>query len=68
VDDELDAVGDDESDLERSTGLVGPDQHREVVEVEHADRIAVGVKDLLIGDAVLASARDDHRDHDINLS
>lgn len=64
---ELDALGDDEADLEQSTGVVGANQHREVVEVEDADRVAVGVKDLHVGDPVLACTGDDHGIHRIKL-
>jgi len=67
MDDELDALGNRETDLEEAAGVVGADDHREVVEGEDSDWAAVGVEDLFVGDAVLASARDDHRIHDVNL-
>jgi hypothetical protein len=53
VDDELDAFGDDQTDLQRSTGVLGAVEHREFVEVQDADRVAVRVKDLLVRVAVL---------------
>ena len=44
MDDELDSVTDRHSDFEHPAAVVGADQHGESVEVEDADRMAVGVE------------------------
>jgi hypothetical protein len=43
MNDELDTFGAREADLEKLAGLVGADEHREFVEREHSDRVAVRV-------------------------
>jgi hypothetical protein len=55
------------SDLKEAGGAVWADQHCEVVEVEHSDRVAVGVKDVVVCDPVLPGAGQDHRGHRTKL-
>jgi hypothetical protein len=43
MDDELDAFGCDDTDLEHSSGFVSPDQHHQIVYLEYAYRVSVGV-------------------------
>jgi hypothetical protein len=64
VDDELDTLGGGDADLEHAAGGVGTYQHVHVVEVEHSDRVSVGVEHVVVCDPVLASARQDHRTRD----
>jgi len=52
---ELDPLGLGHTDLKEPGGSVGTDEHGESVEVEHSDRVAVGVKHVVVGDLVLAS-------------
>lgn len=68
VDDEVDSLAGADADLEESACEVGSDQHGEVVEYEHADRVVVGVDDVVVCDAVFASARKNDRIHAIKLS
>ena len=68
MNDEVDAVTSADADLEKSTGLVGTDEHEEVVESQYADRVLVCVENVVVGNAVLPGARNDDGIHDINLS
>lgn len=63
MNDELDTFSRREADLEKLAGLVGADQHREFVEREHSERVAVRVQHVVVGDSVLASARQDDGIH-----
>ena len=65
--DEIDALGGGNTDLEQPRRLVGTDQHRETVEFEHSDWVAVGVEHLFVGDPVLPRARQDDRSTGIKL-
>jgi hypothetical protein len=47
VDDELDTLGGGDADLEHAAGGVGTYQHVQVVEVEHSDRVSVGVEHVV---------------------
>lgn len=49
-------------------GGVGTDEHGEVVEVEHSDRVSVGVQHVVVGDLVSAGGTHDHRIHDCQLT
>lgn len=52
----------DHADLDETAGLVGADEHGDaVVELEPIDRMADGMADLLIVDAVLVGAGPDLR-------
>ncbi|HZB41551.1 MAG TPA: hypothetical protein VE487_11325, partial [Ilumatobacter sp.] len=42
MNDELDPFGLCNTDLKQPSGLVWTDQHREVVKVEHSDRVSIG--------------------------
>ncbi len=70
MDHELDSVGRRDADLEEPGRVVGADQHREVVvgQIDDSDRVAVGVEDVLVGDAMTASAGQDHGVHRIKLA
>jgi len=66
-DDELDAFRLGNADLEQPAGSIRTYQHRELIDVKHSDRIAVGVKHVVIRDPVPARTRKDHRVHVVNL-
>lgn len=68
MNDEVDALAGAHTDLEQTCSEVGADEHGEVVEDQDADRVVVGVEDVVVGDAVLAGAGEDDRIHAINLS
>jgi hypothetical protein len=57
VDDELDpfAVGD--TDFQQTAGAIGADVHRDVVvrKVDPPDRVPVGMEDVFVSDAMVAS-------------
>jgi hypothetical protein len=53
VDDELDPFGGDHADFETSRGVVGADEHGQIIDFEHTDRVAVGVKDVVVGSPCL---------------
>ena len=46
MDDELDTLGGGDADLEHAAGGVGTYQHVQVFEVEHSDRVSVGVESM----------------------
>ena len=47
----------DDSDLVKHGSGVGADEHHEaVVELEDADRVGVGMQDVLVADSMLAGA------------
>lgn len=46
--------------------MIRTDHHRQVVELEHSGRVAVGVEHVFIGDPVLPSACQDHRVHSVS--
>ena len=49
--------GVDDSDLVKHGSGVGADEHHEaVVELEDADRVCVGMQDVLVADSMLAGA------------
>jgi hypothetical protein len=53
--------------FEHPCRAVGSDQHGQLVELEDANRIAIGVHDLLVCNPVLASTVQDNRVHRIKL-
>ncbi len=61
VDNELDPLRSGRANLQEAAGRVRSDQHGEFVELEHSDRIAVGVKHVVVSHSVLAGARYDDR-------
>ena len=68
MNDELDTLSGCDTDFEHPPGTVGADEHVEIVEVEHSNRVSVGVEHVGICDPVSACARHDHGIHNINLS
>ncbi len=56
MDDELDAVTNRNSDFEHPAAVIGADQHAESIEVEHSDRVAVGVEHVGVGHRRVADA------------
>jgi hypothetical protein len=66
MDDEVDAFGGCYADLEQASRTIRADQHREVVQLEHADWVAVGVEHVVIGNPVLPGACQDCRIHSIS--
>jgi len=67
MNDELNAFSRGDANFEHAAGGVSADEHVEVVEIEHSDRVSVGVQHVVIGDPVLACTRHDHGIHEINL-
>lgn len=61
MDDHDDAIDrDDKADFDQRAGSIRScDQREPVVQVEDVDRIAEGMEDVLVGDAVLPSALGD---------
>ena len=49
--------------ISKTASRVCSDQHGEIVELEHTDRVAAGVKRVFVGHPVLAGARQDDRVH-----
>jgi len=64
----LDVIGDDNPDLQDVAGLIWAHQHHELVLVNTAttgDRVLNGMPDVIIGNPVPASTRQDlHTDND----
>lgn len=48
VDDELDAFGRSNTDLEHSSGFVSSDQHHQIVHLEHSYRVSLSVQHVLV--------------------
>ena len=57
MDDELDTVGGDQTDLEFLAVLAGADQHRELIKGKDSYRISVGMEHVVIADPMLPSTR-----------
>jgi hypothetical protein len=53
VDDELDTLGGGDADLEHAAGGVDTYQHVQVVEIEHSDRVSVGVLAKITGSTTI---------------
>jgi hypothetical protein len=68
VDDEVDAFAPGHTDLEQASGFVGTYQHGEVVKLEDADRVALGVHHVVVMDTVSAGAAQNHGFHYVKLS
>ena len=68
MNDELDTLADNNTDLEQVTVLIGSNQHRQITKVEHTDWLPVGVQHVLISDPVLAGTLQNHGIHTIKLS
>ena len=68
MDDEIHTFTGRHAYLEEAPGVVGTDQHDEIVRIEDADRVAVGVEHVVVADPVFAGARQDHGVHGINLA
>lgn len=66
--DELNAFAGCHTELKQVPCLVGADQHDQVVEALHSDRVAIGVQHVVVVDPVLAGGRHDHGIHTINLA
>ena len=67
MNDEVDALTVADTDFEDSGRPVGSEEHGEIVEEQHADRVVVGVDHVLVEHAVLACAGEDDRIHTIKL-
>jgi hypothetical protein len=52
VDDELDSLGGGNADFQEACGVIGTDEHGQVVEVEYLDRVALRVEHVLVVDTV----------------
>ena len=66
MNDEVDAFGGGNTDLQQDCLAIRTDQHRQVVELEHTGRVAVGVEHVFISDPVLPSTCQDHRIHSVS--
>lgn len=60
MNDELDTLAFDNTDLKWSTPLICTDQHHETVEVKHPDWVPVGVHHVLVLDPVPARTVENH--------
>lgn len=65
--DEVDALTPSDPDLKKPRCTIRADDHDDIVQIEEANRVAVRMQDVLIGDAVLAGAPQNHRLHQIRL-
>ena len=68
VDDDVCGIAVADTDLDQRPRRAGADQHDEIIELEHADRMEVGVKHVAVCRPVAACAGKDLRLHDINIS
>lgn len=55
VNDEVDRLRAGDADLHKTRRLVRADEHGEIVEVEHSDRVSLGVQDVVVDDPVETS-------------
>ncbi len=56
MNDELDTLTDNDTDLEQRRVDSSADQHGEIIDLEHSDGIAVGMEHVVIGDPVFPCA------------
>ncbi len=68
MNDELDSLTKAETNFQKSSSPVRTDQHREVIESKHSDRVLIFVENVLVGNAMLPSTVEDDRIHTVNLS
>ena len=68
MDDELDSLTIAEADFQESRCSVGADQHGQVIEPQHPDRVLIRMENVLVDDAVLSCAVEDDRIHVVKLS
>ena len=68
MDDELDTFTAAQPNFQQPSSPVWTDQHHQVVEPKHSDRVCIRVENVLIGDAMLSGTVEDDRIHVINLS
>lgn len=68
MDDEFDSLALGNTDLEKTTVLIGANQHDKITKVEHADWISGRVEHVFISDAVLAGTLQNYGIHAIKLS
>jgi hypothetical protein len=68
VDDEVDALGVTDSNLEELAGTARADEHEEIVEAQDADGVVVCVEQILVVYAVLACAGEDDRIHLVKVT
>lgn len=64
---EVDGIGIRDADLNQPSRLIRTDEHGEVVEGEHSDRVPVSVQDVVVEDPVLSSTPENYRIHNVNL-
>jgi len=68
VNDELDCVCRGDADLKQAAIDSSADEHAEIVEIEHSDWVAVGVKNVIVCDPVFACALQDNGIHEHQLT
>jgi len=54
-------------DLDQRTTVRRPEDHREVIHLEHPDRVGVGVEEIGLGQTVPQGAGSDDRLHTVNI-
>jgi hypothetical protein len=67
MDDELDAFCCSDADFEHPS-CVSSNQHHEIVQLEHSDRVSEGVEHVIVRDPVFAGTRHNHRIHVYQVS
>lgn len=68
MDDEFQSVRLAQTDLQETRGLIGANQHREIVEAQHTYWMLVSVENVGVGNAVLPGTPQDDWIHFIKLS
>ncbi len=68
MDDEVDTFTSAQTDFDQSRSPARADQHRQIVEPEHPDRVLTSVKHVLISNAMALGAVEDDPIHVIKLS
>ena len=68
MDDEIDTLSSAQTDFDQTRRPVRADQHRQIIQSEHSDRVLISVKHVLISNTLFSGALEDDRIHDINLS
>ena len=66
--DEVDALSRRYPDLQQAACLISADQHDQTVDLEHSNRVLIGMQHVIVADPVSACARQDRWVHGVNLS
>lgn len=68
MDDELNTISRTETDFQQPCRSVGIDQHRQVIELQHTNRVLKRVEHVVVGNAVFSGAIEDDGIHRVKLS